>query len=74
MCGKFLTIVSLALAWLPLSAQEYKPNLPWADISGQKERQVEVAADHGSPGRRCYHGLRVVGWSWRKGGVHRFQL
>ena len=44
MCGKFLTIVSLALAWLPLSAQEYKPNLPWADISGQKERQVEVAA------------------------------
>lgn len=39
----FLLFLGMALA-LVSSAQGHEPNLPWADISGQRERQVVVAA------------------------------
>lgn len=44
---KSYSIISLLLSiWAPISlaAQGDKSNLPWADISGQKQRQVVVAA------------------------------
>lgn len=39
-----LPILSLIIAPLAMTAQGDRPNLPWADISGQKERQVVIAA------------------------------
>lgn len=39
-----ISTVFSVLATLSLAAQEYKPNLPWADISDQTKRQVVVAA------------------------------
>lgn len=41
---RFLFIqVLLACSTIPLSAQTQKPNLPWVDLSGQKERQSIIA-------------------------------
>ena len=44
---KSFSLVSLLLSLLApitLAAQGDKSNLPWADISGQKQRQIVVAA------------------------------
>lgn len=52
-----LTILALVLS-LSASAQQYAPNLPWADISDQTDRQVVIAA--GTPNLYNGHPTTVL--------------
>ena len=51
------SLIALALPWIA-AAQGAGPNLPWADISGQKNRQIVVAA--GTPERYNGHPTTVL--------------
>lgn len=69
---RFLLVLGLSLAILPAAAQQYGPNLPWADISGQTERQVVVAAGtpelyNGHPTTLLLDDRRTMLCTWSKG-------
>ena len=42
---KLQHIITWLFVWIitPLQAQSYSPNMPWVDISGQKERQIIIS-------------------------------
>ena len=41
--SKLIQTVLFIGLWTSLQAQEIKPNLPWIDISNEKEKQIVIA-------------------------------
>lgn len=66
-----LSVLTL-IAALSAAAQDYRPNLPWADISGQQHRQVVIAAGtpdlyNGHPTTVLLDDGRTMVCTWSKG-------
>ncbi|MBR1576171.1 MAG: exo-alpha-sialidase [Bacteroidales bacterium] len=69
---RFILIICLFLNVFALGAQSYMPNLPWADISDQVDRQVVIAAGtaelyNGHPTTVLLDDRRTMLCTWSRG-------
>ncbi|MBQ9888355.1 MAG: exo-alpha-sialidase [Bacteroidales bacterium] len=69
---KFLYVIAVLSASFLSAAQDYRPNLPWADISGQTERHVIIARGtpdlyNGHPTTLLLEDGKTMLCTWSKG-------